>query len=169
MSQQLTGKEVWDNTKTLLGTYKIVLGTQGSQILQNDPKKLGSILSSYKFAAKMACKNAKVLELGCGEGLGAAILAEHAITYLGIDPDLSNIQIASRNFPTFTFTHDHYIGKKYGQFEAIISLNPQTDRLFFQTIMDNLAPDGIVIITAQENTAFEMKQLFHQVFTFGKS
>lgn len=169
MNQQLTGKEFWDNTKELLGNHKVVFGSQGSSILHNDPKKMGSILSRYKFAAKMACNNVKVLELGCGEGLGSPILAEHSMGYLGIDKDSSLIQAATDNFQKYTFLAENFLGKQYGSFGAIISLHVSDDPLFFQTIINNLSQDGIVVVSANEQTALEMKKYFHQVFTFGIS
>ena len=169
MDQQLTGKEFWDNTKELLGNHKVVFGSQGSSILHNDPKKMSSILSRYKFAAKMACNNVKVLELGCGEGLGSPILAEHSTGYLGVDKDSSLIQAAANNFQKYTFLPEDFLGKNYGSFGAVISLHVSDNPLFFQTMMGNLSQDGIVVLSANEKTVLEMKKYFYQVFSFGIS
>jgi methylase of polypeptide subunit release factors len=56
------------------------------------------VLSRYKFAAKMACRGRSVLELGCGEGIGAPILAELATCYVGVDMDAPAIETARANW-----------------------------------------------------------------------
>lgn len=197
MEQQLTEKTAWDNTKELLGHYKVNFGSHWSFNFRNDPKRLGFVLSRYKFAAKMSCKNSRVLELGCSDGIGATILAEQAVSYTGVDLDEAAIRTAQENlkFEKFNLFHDDFMGKKYGEFDAIVSLDviehihKEFEDLFFRTVMDNLSPDGIVVIGTPNITADpyasppsklghvnlysqarlvgEMKKYFHQVFPFG--
>lgn len=168
MNQQFTGKEVWDNTKELLGSHKVIFGAVGSAMIRNDPKKMGSLLSRYKFAAKMACKTGKVLELGCGEGLGAMILSEN-VHYTGVDKSSEAIEVALKNFSKLTFLSEDFIGNKYGDFDAVISINPNTHSGFFQTVLSNLTPNGIAVVYGTEKVASEMKNYFHHVFSFGVS
>lgn len=165
---QVTGKEVWDNTKELLGSYKVILGTEGSEMIWNDPKRMGALLSRYKFAAKMACKTGKVLELDCGEGLGAKILSE-SVDYTGVDKDPKAIETALKNFPQLTFISEDFLCKKYGDFDAVISIHPNSGPKFFQTVLKNLAPSGIAVVCGTEKVASEMKKSFHHVFSFGIS
>jgi 2-polyprenyl-3-methyl-5-hydroxy-6-metoxy-1,4-benzoquinol methylase len=190
-------KETWDRTAELLGDFHVRLGDHWSYNFYNDPKRLGFVLSRYKFAAKMACKNARVLELGCSLGIGASILAEPARSYMGVDLDDSAIQTALSNLKEdkFTFVHDDFLGKTYGQFEAIVSLDviehidPKQEDLYFQTIMDNLSPNGICVIGtpnitssayasplsqighvnlySQERLQKSLLRFFHQTFPFG--
>lgn len=168
MNQQLTGKNVWDTTKELLGQYQVVFGSEGSRMVWDDPKKLGCLLSFYKFAAKMACKTGSVLELGCGEGLGVSILSENA-DYTGVDGCSHSIQRALANFSKrFLFDPD-FLGKKYGVFNAVVSRRGSLDPQFFRTILHNLAPHGVVVLLGTEHTARAMKEFFYQVFTFGMS
>jgi predicted nicotinamide N-methyase len=181
-------KETWDKAAELLGHYLVRLGSHWSERFYRDPKQLGFVLSRYKFAAKMACKNARVLELGSKSGIGAPILAETAQSYTGVDRDLSAIQTAAANLkdPKFIFIQDDFLGKTYGQFEAIVGLDvidPSQADLFFQTILKNLAPNGICVIGTPNITSPEeavkvsrfsfeefkktMQRYFHQVFPFG--
>lgn len=192
------GKETWDQVKALLGNYELHLGEHWSYNFRNDPKRLAFVLSRYKFSAKMSCKNAKVLELGCSEGIGATILGENAICYTGVDLDESAIKTAQQNFANqgkYSFIYGDFLGKVYGQFDALISLDviehiyQEHEALFFNTIMNNLSEDGIVVIGtpnisseahasegsklghvnlySQARLAAKMREYFHQVFSFG--
>jgi cyclopropane fatty-acyl-phospholipid synthase-like methyltransferase len=192
-----TEKETWDHTKELLEDYKANFGDHWSYNFRNDPKRLGFVLSRYKFAAKMACRNARVLELGCSEGIGGPILGEMAVNYTGVDLDESAIQTAKGNLksPKFNFIHDDFMGKTYGAFDAIVSLDviehihKEYEDQYFQTIMGNLSKSGICVIGtpnissapyaskgsqlghvnlySQERLSQEMKKYFNQVFSFG--
>lgn len=196
-TESLTEKEVWDRTKELLGEHHVSFGDHWTFNFKNDPKRLGFVLSRYKFAAKMACDAESVLELGCSEGIGATILAERAQKYVGVDLDLSAIKTAKGNLhpPKFEFLYDDFMGKKYGKFKAVISLDvvehilPEFEQLYFDTLLENLAEDGICVvgtpnITAsayaslasqlghvnlysQERLLAKLKEYFHQVFPFG--
>lgn len=190
-------KNTWNQTVDLRGHYHYRLGYHWSYNFYHDPKRLGFVLSRYKFAAKIACKNAKVLELGCSSGIGAPILAEMAKDYTGVDFDEVAIQTAKTNLSDakFSFLHDDFLGKTYGQFDAIISLDviehiqPPYEDLYFQTILDNLSSHGICVIGtpnitsaqyassasqmghinlfSQERLQKSLKTFFHQVFSFG--
>jgi len=168
MTQERTGKEVWEHTKELLKNFRIAFGAEGSKLIYDDPNEMGSRLACYKFASKMACKKGRVLELKCGEGLGSAILGEN-VAYTGIDSNADAIAIAKKNFPMFTFIEDDSIGKKYGSFEAVVCLKSSHDHRFFETVIGNLSIHGIAVIYGMKSIAVEMKSYFHQVFPFAIS
>lgn len=46
-------------------------------VLQNDPKHIGFTLARYKFVAKIFAGYPKVLEIGCGNGIGGAVVRQH--------------------------------------------------------------------------------------------
>ncbi len=190
-------KEKWEETAQLLGQEKIVWGDHWSYNFRNDPKRLAFVLSRYKFAAKMGGNGRSVLELGCGEGIGATILAEQATSYTGVDLDLEAIETAQRNFknPHFTFIYDDFMGKKIGEFQTVVSLDvcehiyPEHEETYFQTIFTNLSKEGIAIVGtpnisaapyasdasqighvnlfSQERLKQRLEKYFHQVFPFG--
>ncbi len=194
---QTSEKETWDRTADLLGHHCVGLGDHWSYNFYNDPKRLGFVLSRYKFAAKMACKNARVLELGCSLGIGAPILAETSVKYTGVDLDFSAIQTGMTNLndSKFSFIHEDFLGKTYGSFEAVVSLDviehisSSDEDLFFQTILNNLSDRGICVIGTPNITSSDyasrasqighinlysyerlqksMQRYFHQVFSFG--
>ena len=53
------------------------LGLQSGISWEEDPKRLTFMLSRYKFVAKMLEGSKEVLEIGCGDGFGARIVAQH--------------------------------------------------------------------------------------------
>lgn len=190
-------KETWDQTADMLENHALQLGDHWSYNFRNDPKRLAFVLSRYKFAAKMGSKGRSVLELGCGEGIGATLLAETALSYKGVDLDDKAIQTAQINLtePKFQFVYDDFMGKQFGLFDTVVSLDvvehiyPQHEALYFETIAKNLKKEGRAIIgtpniTAapyaseasnlghvnlfrQERLKATLEQYFHHVFPFG--
>lgn len=194
---KLTEKDIWAGVTKMLGDSTKRLGRHWSYNLWNDPKRLAFVMARYKFAAKMACKNKRVLELGCSEGIGAPILSEFAVKYTGVDMDGPAIVTACQNFTSDKsgFLEDDFLGKRYGLFDSIISLDViehvhgEFEHLFFDTIRANLDDDGICVVGTPNITSDlyaspaskighvnlfsadrlreAMGALFHNVFVFG--
>jgi cyclopropane fatty-acyl-phospholipid synthase-like methyltransferase len=190
-------KEAWDKTADMLGNHCVRFGDHWSYNFINDPKRLAFVLSRYKFAAKMACKRGKILELGSSTGIGATILGESMQEYVGVDLDESAIRTAQKNLapPKFQFIFDDFMGKTYGQFDAVISLDvvehihAEYEDLYFTTLFQNLSSSGICVVGtpnitstpyaslasqmghvnmySMERLQTVMKKYFHQVFPFG--
>ncbi len=198
VSIQRKEKDAWDLTKKMLNQYEMKFGDHWSYNFLNDPKRLGFVLSRYKFASKMACrKGRQVLELGCSDGIGATILAENAAKYLGVDLDASAIDAALVNLKEskFQFKHDDFMGKTYGSFDAVVSLDvvehihPEFEAMYFDTIYNNLTEEGICVVGtpnitsapyasaasqlghvnlfSQSRLVSTMGKYFHQVLPFG--
>src|ERR1700722_15972731 len=115
MSSERTEKSAWEATTALLGNHSMQWGPHWSYNFRNDPKRLAFVLSRYKFAAKMGAKERSVLELGCGEGIGATVLAESAPSYTGVDFDEAAIAIAKTNLTSnrFHFLYEDFMEKRY--------------------------------------------------------
>lgn len=63
-----------------------------------DPKHFGFTLSRYKFAAKMLKGCRRIIEIGCGEGVGALmLLAETSAAIEALDFDECQIGYAKKN------------------------------------------------------------------------
>lgn len=153
MSDPTPEKAAWDQVKGMLGHERMTLGRHWSFNLRNDPKRFAFVLSRYKLAAKLACRGKRVLELGCSEGLGAAILGEHAAKYVGVDLDGEAIEVAKRNFPQHEFVHDDALsGAVYGEFDAVVSMDviehieQPKEHLFFEAALRQLHGDGMCVI-----------------------
>lgn len=132
------------------------------QVLRN-PRHLLFTLSRYKSAARMLprYRDCAVLELGCNEGLGSLILSENATAFTGVDFDAPGIEWAQKNLAgkTRTFINDDFLGKTYGTFDAVISLDviehisPDDEGRFFDTLTANLAEDGVCVIGTPNDAA----------------
>jgi len=190
-------QETWNATKELIGKKQWNFGSHWSFNFRNDPKRLGFVLSRYKFAAKMCAPNHNIIELGCSEGIGAPILAEYTATYTGVDLDESAVRTAKANLSSekFLWIYDDFMGKQFGYFDVAISLDviehilPDFEKQYFETILMNLSPKGICILGtpnssaapyasvasqvghvnlySQERLVAVMRKYFHQVLPFG--
>lgn len=155
------GRQQWQQVREHFGGPDWKLGRHWSYNLSVDPKRLGFVLSRYKFAAKMACRGGDVLEMGSSEGIGTAILAESARSYTGVDLDSEAIHAARQNWNQtgIRFVEDDFLGKVYGRFDSVISLDViehiaiEQEHRFFGTIVNNLAEDGIAVIGTPNQTA----------------
>ncbi len=177
-----TESDIWDNVKQIIGERRMTLGHHWSFNLRNDPKRFPFVLSRYKFAAKMACKDARVLELGCSEGIGTPILAEFARRYVGVDMDEQAIEAAQQNFaaPVSSdpnkrcerlFIADDFLNKTFGEFDVVVSLDvvehivPEIESQFFDTVAANLTNEGVAVIGTPNQTsdqyASEMSKAGH--------
>ncbi len=142
-------------------TARVTLGPQWSFALYDDPKRLSFVLARYKFAARMACRDRQILELGCNEGVGALVLAEFATSYTGVDYDKDAITAARSNWTDskFTFIHDDFLEKKFGDFDSVVShdviehIQPRYENVFLETVCRNLIPGGVCVIGTPNKTA----------------
>jgi 2-polyprenyl-3-methyl-5-hydroxy-6-metoxy-1,4-benzoquinol methylase len=167
-------RDAWQNVKDIIGNESVTLGHHWSFNLRNDPKRLPFVLARYKFAAKMACGGGDVLELGCSEGIGTPILAEHVDRYFGVDMDGDAIATAQKNWGSenVRFEAGDFLGKTYGftgvdengsgtsdknragrgTFSGIVSLDviehisTDIEDQYFDTIAANLTAQGVAVV-----------------------
>ncbi|MDJ0652385.1 MAG: methyltransferase domain-containing protein [Simkaniaceae bacterium] len=192
---KLDEKSAWNATTELFVKKTYKLGPHWSFNFRNDPKRLAFVLSRYKFSSKMLGKRSHILELGCSDGIGTAILAENAEEYTGVDLDRPAVESAKINFTDHTFIHDDFMGNTYGTFDGVVSLDvvehilPDYEDLYFETVVKNLSDKGIAVIGtpnitaspyaskaselghvnlfSQERLISKLKKFFHHVFSFG--
>jgi 2-polyprenyl-3-methyl-5-hydroxy-6-metoxy-1,4-benzoquinol methylase len=84
----------WDAAKAIIGTERVLLGPQASAQWLHAPDHLAMVLARYRAAAALIGNAERVIELGCGEGIGAGVLAKGRRDYLGYDTDDEAIQLA---------------------------------------------------------------------------
>lgn len=197
MNNEIDEKTAWEETTKLFSNHAYTFGPHWSFNFRNDPKRLGFVLSRYKFSSKMLGKRKSILELGCSDGIGTTILAENTEAYMGVDLDRPALEAAKGNLhdPRFIFKHDDFMGKTYGEFDGVVSLDvvehilPEFEKIYFETVYANLSENGICVIGTpnitsapyaskasqlghvnmftQDRLVETMKRYFHQVFPFG--
>ncbi|CAM2007645.1 class I SAM-dependent methyltransferase [Acanthopleuribacter pedis] len=165
--------------------------------LMDDPKRLAFVMARYQFVVDMCTPNSSVIELGCSEGIGLPLLLEKADRYTGVDIDGPALEFARKNWPDprFTFLEDDVLGKQFGTFDCVFSLDvvehieQAREHLFFEAVHQNTAETGIAVVGTPNLSAeayqsessrighinlFSAKRLkaclqtyFHHVFLFG--
>ncbi len=139
----------------------------------------------------------RVLDIGCGEGLGTWLLAAECGFAKGVDFDADLIAVAQKNWPgdKAEFTCEDVLTMKGGKFDAAVSFDviehilPANADAFLRGIAAQLTPYGLAIIGTPNVTSApyasavtnaghvnlydaarleaEMRRHFHQVFMFG--
>jgi 2-polyprenyl-3-methyl-5-hydroxy-6-metoxy-1,4-benzoquinol methylase len=152
---------LWSNAKKAFGDGALTLGPYFTFIVQKSPRRLLHLLSYYKFAAKMIGPGKRVADIGCSEGFGTLLLAEHAQSCLGIDQDADAIAFANASLasPKLGFVVADVLREKIGPFDAVVSLDviehiyQENEDAFVAAIAAALADDGILILGTPNITA----------------
>ncbi len=132
------------------------LGINTSAWFRRDPKAMAYTAAKYKFVAKMLEGSERVLEVGCGDGFGAPIVAQHVKRLYGVDFYKPHIEEAHRNLslPNVEFRAGDFFdgnGDWPGTFNAIYALDvlehvdPAQEAQFLTMVVDCLVPDGVFI------------------------
>ncbi len=151
----------WNEAKSYMGDERIALGPHYSYVLRKLPRRLLFVLSRYKFAARMIGDGKYVLEIGCSEGFGTAILAETARRVVAVDMDKDAILEAKKSFASerIEFRELNFLNTSIDSFDAAVALDviehiyPENEDSFYRSICANLNPDGIAIIGTPNKTA----------------
>ena len=133
------------------------LGLSSAISWEEDPKRLIFMLSRYKFVAKLLEGSKKFLEIGCGDGFGSRIVAQHVKKLTITDNDPLFIQsaneIKSVNWNYQCVVHDILDSPyPFGKFTAAYSLdvlehfNAIEEKKFFQNIAASLDDKGVFIV-----------------------
>ena len=83
----------------------------------DDPALAYEHLHRYLFAARLAAGK-RVLDIGCGEGYGSALLASTADTVVGVDIDEQAIAHARLNYPSTRLRFERESADDLSSFEA---------------------------------------------------
>lgn len=131
------------------------MGLRGTQVWTDDPKHLLFILSRYKFVAKMFTGFEKVLEIGCGDGIGTRMVQQEVGHVTAVDFDALFIedlkQRADPDWPLEVGVHDMLQGPVAGQYDGIYALDvlehikPADEDLFIRNAIHPLKDDGSLI------------------------
>ena len=96
-------------------------------VWHEDPRRLTFVLARYKFVAKMLSGLARVLEIGCADAFGGAIVVQAVGRLTAVDFDPVFVQDANERMdPRWPFEccmHDILEGPVPGPFDAAYSLD----------------------------------------------
>ncbi len=141
----------------------LTLGPWTSYSLLHDPKHMCFVLSRYKFCAKMLEGKKNVLEVGCGDGFGAPIMAQAVKKLICIDPEIRLIegnkkrlaQIKNIEFQKMDICRDIPKEKFDAAFsiDVIEHLDGPLNRAFMENQCRCLKPEGVCIVGTPNITA----------------
>jgi 2-polyprenyl-3-methyl-5-hydroxy-6-metoxy-1,4-benzoquinol methylase len=142
--------------KVNTGNSDFRLGDNTSKILLEDPKLLGFMCARHKFVAKMLAGFPKVLEIGCQEGFGSAIVAESVKHLVAIDFYKPYIESCLERFQSKQSIEfrgfDMLEGPIRENFQGAFALDvmehidSRDEDRFMCNVAASLAPDGVFII-----------------------
>jgi 2-polyprenyl-3-methyl-5-hydroxy-6-metoxy-1,4-benzoquinol methylase len=143
-----------------ISTRIVTLGPSASEQWLDAPDHLAMVLARYRAASALIGTSRTVLEVGCGEGIGARILARGR-QYRGIDPDAAAIESANGSGFGVTFVQCAAEDLAGGSlFDAAVALDVvehvpvERERRFMQAIAGALMADGVCVI-GTPNAAFD--------------
>jgi 2-polyprenyl-3-methyl-5-hydroxy-6-metoxy-1,4-benzoquinol methylase len=151
----------WHETKQMLDVEPVTLGPYFSYIIRRTPRRLLHMLSYYKFAAKMIGPNKRVVEVGCSEGLGTAILAESAASCIGFDLDADAIAVANATVGNdrLHFEVRDVVAQPLPECDAIVTLDTiehiarEHEDAFVRIFVKALASNGVCVIGTPNETS----------------
>ena len=153
--------------QTQFDTYQkkggIILGPYTSHIWRTDPKHLSFLLARYKFCSKMLQGKKKILEIGCGDSIGSALVLQtvESIHAIDFEPIVISDAINRNENPKRCSYEVHDITQKAldQKFDAAFSLDviehvPQNlENNFMKNIVDSLNKNSIFILGTPNITA----------------
>jgi 2-polyprenyl-3-methyl-5-hydroxy-6-metoxy-1,4-benzoquinol methylase len=132
------------------------MGLMASHLWRSDPRHLLFLLSRYKFCAKMLAGRRRVLEVGCGDGFGLAVVRQAVESIHAVDFDpilLENARETNAGRTGLTFeVLDPTERAPRGTFDAAYSLDviehvaADREQAFVRNVRAALAPHGVLIV-----------------------
>jgi len=142
--------------RSKLPTYDIRLGSAAAYAYVNDPRHIAFMASRYKFVSKMLEGLDRVVEVGCGDGFGAPIVAQSVKQLICTDIDdgtLKDDTERSAMFKNIRFEYFDFRQKAYSDpvdaayfVDVIEHIYPAEEDTFLTNIACSLKAHGIVLI-----------------------
>ncbi|MEM8494976.1 MAG: class I SAM-dependent methyltransferase [Planctomycetota bacterium] len=150
----------------MAGAQPVELGVMHGYHARKTPRRLLYTTSYYKFAAKLIAANtsssnkghSRVLDVGCGEGIGTYLVAKECGFARGVDFDEDLIATAHRNWvkrdasPICEFDAKDFLVEPRADFDAVINfdviehIQPANAEGFIAGMAANLKPAGLAVV-----------------------
>ena len=145
----------WLEVKQTMGDKLLVFGRHLAHWYYHSPRRLLHCMAYYKFASKLIGSGKRVLDVGCGEGIGTWMLAVENGFAHGVDLDADAIACAQHNFghdARIRFSCEDFFEMPLQEWGALVNFDviehilPANVPAFWGKIVENLAHDGIAVI-----------------------
>jgi cyclopropane fatty-acyl-phospholipid synthase-like methyltransferase len=131
-------------------------GLMSNQVWYDDPRRICFCLSRYKFVAKMLSGKGRVLEIGCGDAIGARIVLQEVGSVCAVDFDPVFVRdVHDRMTDRWKFeckVHDILSGPVPGEFDAAYTMDllehlpEKYEKRFLSNIAESLVHSGVLIV-----------------------
>jgi len=134
------------------------MGVNAAHLWMEDPKHLAFTFSRYKFVSKVLADSESVIEIGCGDGFAARIVACNVRSLLLTDFDPLFVEEASRfsispylyQTEVYDFIHNGpYEKQKFSAAYCLDVLEHITlldEDIFLKNIVGSLRSDGLLVV-----------------------
>ena len=132
------------------------LGFMTSWCWHDDPRRLGFVLSRYKFVAKMLEGAESALEIGCGDGFASRVVRQAVGSLTCLDFDPAFIKNAKENmsqrWPIQFQEHDIIENTYPEKFDGVYCLDvmehifPDKEHIFIKNLLASLKETGVLLV-----------------------
>lgn len=126
-------------------------------------KGIGPRVSDIELGLKLAnaSKNARAIEIGCGDGRDAVEIKKRVAWYEGFDPSSGLLKIAQKNLPNTSFVAADALTYDYPSkvdviyaFASLLHVNKHDLRKVFAKTASSLRGGGIFYISLKERSVY---------------
>ena len=156
-------KTLWLDLEREIRPETMSLGRYTTQAYLDDPCALAFISARYKFCAKLLSSKDRVLEIGCGDGFGGALIAQKVKNLIctDINADLINDnQKRMRRFENIEYCYHDFRESPYQPkvdaaycIDVIEHIYPAEEEKVLQNIVNSLNAHGVCVIGTPNKTA----------------
>lgn len=127
-------------------------------------KGIGARVSDIELGLKLAnaSSDAKVVEIGCGDGRDAEEIVKRVAWYEGYDPSEGLLDIARQRLPDASFVKADALSYQYPEnldvvyaFASLLHVDQENLKIALVKIAAALRKDGIAFISLKERLAYE--------------
>lgn len=155
--------KLWESIDRQIHCNGVALGRYTSDDYINNPKHIAFVASRYKFCAKMLDGMGTVIEVGCGDGFGAPIVAGAVgrLICTDINPGmledirLRQSHVKNATYEFFEFREGSYMPKADAVFlvDVIEHIFPHEEERFMSNLSSSLKEHGVALIGTPNKTA----------------
>jgi len=149
----------------------VTLSAEYAEFVNNNLLHFLIRLARYKFVARMIKKTDRVLEVGCGSGLGATFLAQQCAHVTGIDVKVGEVEDAkrlSRRSNVEFKVADLFKADDLGLFDVVVNLDviehmqPDEGRKLVGAMARRLKPTGMFALGSPSLYSWKYQSPFSQ-------
>ena len=127
-------KDLALDLRSKLPRYDIRLGSAAGYAYVHDPRHIAFMASRYKFVSKMLAGLDRVVEMGCGDGFGAPLVAQAVKELICTDIDEGTLQDAAARLSVVKNIKFEYFDFRAGPYSSLV------DGLFSVDVIEHIFP-----------------------------